>query len=62
MKGHNYELPDCIVYILERRSREEFDFWDIAALTGDTMALSIIQCPPLFAATVCPAIWQGKNT
>ena len=38
MKGHNYELPDCIVYILERRSREEFDFWDIAALTGDTMA------------------------
>lgn len=38
MKGHNYGLPDCIVYILERRGRADFDFWDIGALTGDSVA------------------------
>jgi len=39
MKGHNYALPDCIKFILERMGApDKPDFWDIAALTGDTVA------------------------
>jgi AraC-like DNA-binding protein len=39
MKGHNYALPDCIKYIFERvGDYEQLDFWDIAAVTGDTIA------------------------
>ena len=40
MKGHNYGLPDCMKFILEcvRRTDEKPDFWDIAAITGDTVA------------------------
>ena len=40
MKGHNYGLPDSVKFILERIGRNEKrpDFWDIAALTGDTVS------------------------
>jgi hypothetical protein len=39
MKGHNYGLPDCLKFILERiRLNEKPDFWDIAVITGDTVA------------------------
>ncbi|UVI27346.1 hypothetical protein [Paenibacillus spongiae] len=39
MKGHNFGLPDCIKFILERvGGHEELDFWNIAAITGDTVA------------------------
>ena len=39
MKGHNYGLPDCVKFILERvGAGEKPDFWDIAAVTGDTVA------------------------
>jgi len=40
MKGHNYGLPDCVKFILERTgwNDEKPDFWDIAAITGDTIA------------------------
>ncbi|SFJ79395.1 hypothetical protein SAMN02799624_05982 [Paenibacillus sp. UNC496MF] len=39
MKGHNFGLPDCITFILERLgAHEELDFWTIAAITGDTVA------------------------
>ena len=39
MKGHNYGLPDCIKFILEcvGWSDERLDFWDIAAITGDSV-------------------------
>jgi len=38
-KGHNYALPDCIKFILECVGWDEQpDFWDIAAITGDTVA------------------------
>lgn len=37
--GHNYGLPDCIKFMLEHLgSGEKLDFWDIAAITGDTVA------------------------
>lgn len=39
MKGHNYELPDCLKFIFERLGDyDELDFWDISALSGDTVA------------------------
>ena len=39
MKGHNYALPDCIKFIFERiGDYEQLNFWDIAAVTGDTVA------------------------
>ena len=39
MKGHNYGLPDCMKFILECMGwGERPDFWDIAAITGDTVA------------------------
>lgn len=39
MQGHNYGLPDCIKFIFECKGQgERFDFWDIAAVTGDTVA------------------------
>ncbi|MCL2447089.1 MAG: AraC family transcriptional regulator [Oscillospiraceae bacterium] len=38
-QGHNYGLPDCIKFILECKDwPERPDFWDIAALTGDSIA------------------------
>jgi len=38
-KGHNYGLPDCVKFILERvGAPEKTDYWDIAAITGDTVA------------------------
>jgi len=39
-KGHNYGLPDCVKFILEcvGWTNERPDFWDIAAITGDTVA------------------------
>ena len=39
MKGHNYALPDCIKFIMERvGAHAELDFWNIAAITGDVVA------------------------
>jgi len=39
MKGHNYALPDCVKFILESVGHgDKPDFWDIAAITGDTVA------------------------
>ncbi|MHB1484870.1 MAG: hypothetical protein ACYCYI_09425 [Saccharofermentanales bacterium] len=39
MKGHNYALPDCMKFIFERVGvYENLSFWDIAAVTGDTVA------------------------
>jgi len=40
MKGHNYGLPDAIKFIFEKMGRidEKPDFWDIGAITGDTIA------------------------
>ena len=39
MKGHNYGLPDCMKFILECVGHgDKPDFWDIAAVTGDTVA------------------------
>ena len=39
MQGHNFVLPDCLKFLLECMGEEEsLDFWDIAALTGDTVA------------------------
>lgn len=39
MKGHNYGLPDCVKFMLECKGwGEKPDFWDIAAITGDTVA------------------------
>jgi len=38
-KGHNYGLPDCVKFILERLGwPDKPDYWDIAAITGDTVA------------------------
>jgi len=38
-QGHNYELVDCIKFILECKGwGDKPDFWDIAALTGDAVA------------------------
>jgi len=37
--GHNYGLPDCIKFLLECVGwGDKPDFWDIAAITGDTVA------------------------
>ena len=39
MKGHNYALPDCVKFILECAGwGDKPDFWDIAAITGDSVA------------------------
>ncbi|MCI8553881.1 MAG: hypothetical protein HFJ80_02915, partial [Clostridiales bacterium] len=39
MKGFNYALPDCIKYLFECLGDFEYlDYWDIAAVTGDTVA------------------------
>ena len=39
MQGHNFALPDCLKFFLECMGEEEsLNFWDIAALTGDTVA------------------------
>ncbi|MDR0286698.1 MAG: hypothetical protein LBI03_03175 [Clostridiales bacterium] len=39
MKGHNYDLPDCLKFIFERiGAYDDINFWDIAALSGDTVA------------------------
>lgn len=39
MKGHNYALPDCIKFIMEHIGVHDLlDFWNIAAVTGDTVA------------------------
>jgi len=39
MKGHNFGLPDCFKFILERvGAGEKPDFWDIGAVSGDTVA------------------------
>ena len=39
MQGHNYGLPDCVKFLLERvGAPEKPDYWDIAAITGDTVA------------------------
>jgi len=39
MKGHNFGLPDCVKFILECLGwNERPNFWDIAAITGDTVA------------------------
>lgn len=39
MKGHNYALPDCLKFIMEyKNDYNELDFWNIAALTGDTVS------------------------
>ncbi len=46
MKGHNYALPDCIKFILERLGEyEELNFWNIAAINGDTVAQVYNQNP-----------------
>lgn len=38
-KGHNYALPDCVKFIFERiGAHENANFWDIALVTGDTVA------------------------
>jgi len=38
-KGHNFGLPDCIKFIQECYFWDEKpNFWDIAAITGDTVA------------------------
>ena len=38
MQGHNYALPDCLKFIFEcLGDYEELNFWDFAALTGDTV-------------------------
>jgi len=38
-KGHNYGLPDCVKFILECAGHSDKpDFWDIAAISGDTVA------------------------
>jgi hypothetical protein len=38
-KGHNYGLPDCLAFLWERLGGEpRLDFWDFAAVTGDTVA------------------------
>lgn len=40
MKGHNYALPDCIKFIFEHLNEyDELDYWDIAAVTGDSVAM-----------------------
>jgi len=37
--GHNYGLPDCVKFVLERLGApDKPDYWDIAAITGDTVA------------------------
>jgi len=39
MKGHNYALPDCLMFLWERlNEKPEMDFWKFAALTGDAVA------------------------
>lgn len=39
MKGHNYALPDCLKFIFEHiGAHDRLDFWNIAAVTGDTVA------------------------
>lgn len=39
MQGHNYALPDCLKFILERvGGHQNLDFWNIAAITGDVVA------------------------
>lgn len=40
MKGHNFGLPDCMKFILEcvGWTDERPNFWDIATITGDTVA------------------------
>jgi len=39
MKGHNYGLPDYVKFILERLGwSDKPDYWDIAAITGDSVA------------------------
>jgi len=39
MKGHNYALPDCLAFLWERLNESPaLDFWQFAALTGDTVA------------------------
>ena len=38
-KGYNYGLPDSVKFILERlQGLEKPDYWDIAAITGDSVA------------------------
>jgi len=38
-KGHNYGLPDCVKFILERLGTpDQPGYWDIAAITGDSVA------------------------
>lgn len=37
--GHNYGLPDCLAFLWERaEGTQKPDFWDFAAVTGDTVA------------------------
>ncbi|MCL2433229.1 MAG: hypothetical protein FWD16_01745 [Clostridia bacterium] len=39
MQGHNFGLPDCVKFIMERvGAHEDLSYWDIAAITGDTVA------------------------
>jgi len=39
MKGHNFALPDCVKFIMECLGHgDRPDYWDIAAITGDTVA------------------------
>ena len=45
-KGHNFALPDCVKFILESTGwGEKPDYWDIAAVTGDTVAQVYNQNP-----------------
>ena len=38
-KGHNFGLPDCVKFMLECEGwGEKPDFWDLAAITGDSVA------------------------
>jgi hypothetical protein len=41
MQGHNYALPDCLAFFWERLDHDkktELNFWDFAAITGDSVS------------------------
>ena len=55
-------LPDCLKFFWNVWGRRKaWNFWDIAALTGDTVAQVYDRFPPTAANTVCPAIWRDAR-